>query len=76
MINPIKRALAIIGFLFLLVVFFMRCSFRSGFFDLLDDFSETYRVNPGFFAKVGFWLILIITLIWAYLQYKLFGKVF
>lgn len=76
MINPIKRILAIVGFLFLLVIFFMRCSFRSGFFSLLDDFNETYRVNPGFFAKVGFALIFGTILAYTYLKYKIFGTVF
>lgn len=76
MINPIKRTLAIVGFLFLLIIFFMRCSFRSGFFDMLDDFNETYRINPGFFAKVGFGLIFGTLAIYTYLKYKIYGTVF
>ncbi len=73
--NPILRIFAMIGFTLTLVIFFLRWTCRSGFFDMLEELSEAYQEEKKPFMWVGIVTVIVLVIIYHWLEYTIYGKV-
>ena len=74
-IFKILRLFAMIGFTLTLVIFFLRWTCRSGFFDMLDELNEAYQEEKKPFMWVGIITVVVLVILYHWLEYTIYGKV-